>query len=43
LGGGDAHHELPIVATISALIVCIRFSASSKTSDASTEDLLCYL
>ena len=40
----DAHHALPSVATITALIVCMRFSASSKTSDAGgLEDLLGHL
>ena len=30
----DAHPQLPIVATMTALIVCMRFSASSKTTEA---------
>ena len=30
----DAHRQLPSVATMTALIVCSRFSASSKTSEA---------
>ena len=30
----DAHRQCPNVATMTALIVCIRFSASSQTSDA---------
>src|SRR5262245_17224145 len=33
-GDDGAHHQPPSVATMTALIVCIRFSASSKTSDA---------
>src|SRR4051794_24252219 len=34
-GDDDAHAQLPSVATMTALIVCMRFSASSKTIDAS--------
>src|SRR5262249_32471214 len=30
----DAHRQLPIVATMTALIVCRRFSASSQTTQA---------
>ena len=32
--GDDAHRQSPSVATMTALIVCSRFSASSHTSDA---------
>ncbi len=34
-GDDDPHVALPIVATITALMVCMRFSASSQTIDAS--------